>query len=136
MIISIKIHHSIRLWIEVGMGTNTHVELLTLCGLLWFAKTKGTLEIQIVGDSNVVFVDDNGTSSLQILLLEHWMNRVKLLIHNFANISFRHIYQGFNIEVDGLSEKAISDMDGLISYEFFDDVLLDYGIVCFEVPLS
>ena len=67
MIISIKIHYSIRLWIEVGMGTNTHVELLTLWGLLWFAKTKGTLEIQIVGDSNVAIVEDNGTSSLQTL---------------------------------------------------------------------
>ena len=64
------------------------------------------------------------------------MNRVKLLIHNFANISFHDIYQGFSIEVDGLSEKAISDMDDLISYEFFDEVLLDYGIVCFDVTLS
>ena len=64
MIISIKRHHSIRLWIEVGMGTNTHVELLTLCGLLWFAKTKGTLEIQIVGDSKVVIDWANDTSSL------------------------------------------------------------------------
>ena len=136
MIISIKIHHSIRLWIKVGMGTNSHVELLTLCGLLWFAKMKGTLEIQIVGDSNVVIVEDNGTYSLQNIWLEHWMNRVKLLIHNFANISVCHIYRGFSIEVDGLSEKAIGDMDGLIFYEFFDEVLLGYGIVCFEVPLS
>ena len=120
----------------MGMGTNTHVELLTLCGLLWFAKMKGTLEIQIVGDPNVVIVEDNGTSSLQTLLLEHWMNRVKLLIHNFANISFLHIYRVFSIEVDGLSEKAIGDMDGLIFYEFFDEFLLDYGIMCFEVLVS
>ena len=64
------------------------------------------------------------------------MNRVKILICNFSNISFHHIYRVLSMEVDCLSKKAIGNMGGLIFYEFFDDVLLDYGIVCFEVPIS
>ena len=119
----------------VGKGTNTDVELFALWVLLWFAKKKRITEIQIVGDSNAVIKWANGTSSLYTLWLEQWMNRVNLLIYNFANISFHHIYRVLSMEVDCLSKKAIGNMGGLIFYEFFDDVLLDYDIVCFEVPI-
>ena len=78
---------------------------------------KGNSEVQIVGDDNTIIVEDNGTSSLQTLWLEHWMNRVKLLIVHFARISFCQIYCVFNLEEDGISKYGIGEMDDLLFYE-------------------
>ena len=121
---------------SVGNCSNSHAKLLALWGFIWFSKMRSILEIHIVGASNVFIDLDDDSYSMHTLNLEHWMNRVKLLIHKFSNISFHHIYRVFSMEVDGLSKKAIGDMEGLIFYDLFDEVLLDNGIVCFEVPLS
>ena len=75
------------------------------------------MDIQFVSDSKAfIDWDKYGTSSLQTLVLEHWMVRGSILIHNFAQISFWHIYRDFNDEVNGLSKKGIGDMD---RYLFF-----------------
>ena len=87
-VLNIRRHNSIRLWMSVGNCSNTHVELLSLWGLLWFSKKRGILEIEIVGASKVFIDLANDSSSMHTLTLEHWMNRVKLLILHFDRISF------------------------------------------------
>ena len=102
---------------SVGNCSNSHAKLLALWGFIWFSKMRSILEIHIVGASNVFIDLDDDSYSMHTLNLEHWMNRVKLLIVHFARISFCQIYCVFNLEEDGISKYGIGEMDDLLFYE-------------------
>ena len=76
----------------IGKGTNIVDELLSLWGLLWFAKKRGLLELNVYGDSKVIIDWENGLNYLQCLGLSGWMRRVRLLSQHFQVVSFSHIY--------------------------------------------
>ena len=46
--------HYFHLQLRASVGTNTRVELLALWGLLFFARSKGILSLQVVEDSKVI----------------------------------------------------------------------------------
>ena len=52
--VQIKREHIIRLKFGVGLGSNTKALLLSLWGLLWFAKRRRVHHIKMVGDSKSV----------------------------------------------------------------------------------
>ena len=108
--------HVIKLWMGDGCGSNMRDEVLVSWALLWFVRRKYVLNIQIIGDSKVVIDWVIGSSSLDSMVLDHWISRVKSLIYEFSSIYFRHIYREFNSESDCLSKKEIGEMNGQLFF--------------------
>ena len=71
-------------------------KLLSLWGLMWFAKKRGLLEINVYGDAKVGIDWVNDLNDMQSLGIYGWMRRVRSLIKHFHALSFKHIYLCFN----------------------------------------
>ena len=93
MYMRINEDHNFKLWMSYGLGTNSRVELLTLWGLLQFTLLNGIVSIQILGDSKVIINWDKHMSKLQVFALEHWCQRVTLLILSFMVFSICQVYR-------------------------------------------
>ena len=65
------------------------------------------------------------------------MDRIMMLIQEFFEIYFRHIYWAFNDKADGLSKKSINNMDSHLFYEESrDGIVLDFGFYNIFLPLD
>ena len=72
-----------------------------------------------------------GKASLKLLELSHWLDS-SLLKKEFSWISFDHVYNEFNQDVDDLSKLVLGDMDGLIHYYFIlDGAVTEAGSLVF-----
>jgi ribonuclease HI len=97
-----------------GRGTNTRGELLALWCILFFASYKKVTRLQLVGDSKIIidwFTNDN---NLQVISLQPWMTKIRMLSGSFQQLKAQHIYRVYNKEVDQLSKEALLlDEDGI-----------------------
>ena len=104
------------------------VPILSLFGLLQFASLIGISNITIFGDSKVLIEWLNDLSNIQVLLLNHWLQKVLDLRSSFSLISFRLISRIFNARVDALSNNAIPLKFGLLRFqEILEGTLIHEG---------
>lgn len=108
-----------RLKLSIGSRTNTKAELLALCGLLYFAKIKEIVPDTVFGDSKVIMDWARGSHDLHTIQLLVWIRRTKYLKDYFQHITFLHIFQELNTEVDELSKLAIDDGKESINWAKF-----------------
>ena len=128
MVIRLSHHHSFRIKLGIGVGTNTKVELLALLDLLFFVREKDISSITIFGDSKVVMDWEKDVHSLHSIELHHWINRVKNLINSFQQISFNHIYREMNMDAELLSKQALGEGMEAIVWELVQDGLrIEHG---------
>ena len=99
-VLNLSKEHSLHIRFGGGLGTNTKVELLSLYGLLLIASLLGVLDIGIYGDSKIIIESHIGLSKLQVISLNHWIQKIQLLIKTFVNITFSHISRCFNVSAD------------------------------------
>lgn len=92
MILKMSLEQVFHLSFGVGVGSNMRAELLSLWGLLWFAKREGCCSLTIFGDSQCVVNWADGRNSLFSMDLYGWILRTRALISSFSSISFRHVY--------------------------------------------
>lgn len=76
MILYLDERHFFLLELGATEGSNTHVELLALWGLLFFANSKGLSSLQIARDSRVVINWFLGVSELSSIVLERWKRNI------------------------------------------------------------
>jgi hypothetical protein len=80
----------------------------------FFACYKKINRLQLVGDSKIIidwFTNDN---NLQVISLQPWMTRIRVLSGRFTQLKAQHIYRAYNKEVDLLSKEALLlDEDGI-----------------------
>jgi hypothetical protein len=50
-----------------------------------------------------------------------WMDIINRLKISFKEIYFTHVYRELNMEVDYLSKKSLSKVEGMINYNFWVD---------------
>ena len=116
--------HYFHLQLRASVGTNTRVELLALWGLLFFARSKGILSLQVVEDSKVIINWFLRLNELSFVVLERWQRKIGELQEYFIDLRAQHIYKSFNVLVDGLLNDALQLVDGLLLVrEFVDDAL-------------
>ena len=130
MLIRVNQTMSFRLKLSIGLGTNTKSELLMLWGLLYFTKIKEILPNMVLGDSKVIVDWERGSYNLHTIQLLHWNRRTKDLIEYFQHITFLHIYQELNIEVDDLSKLTIDNgMKSIEWAKFYRATCLEQGTI-------
>jgi hypothetical protein len=69
-----------------------------------------------MGDSRVIIDWLNNKANFHSSYLEGWKDRIKLLIKDFQDISFNHVYREYNSEADFLSKLALKETSGKIIY--------------------
>ena len=74
--------------------------------------------IQIYGDSKVLIDWDSNDNNVNILPLLTWMKNTMLLISNFKDIYFSHVYRKQNQLADPLSKKVLQVEEGFIFSDF------------------
>ena len=121
MVLKIKPDHHIHLLMGAGVGSNTKVGIISLWALLLVTRKKGILNVKIWRDSRVMIDWVIGFSSLHVINLEHWMEKIEGLKDYFSYISFNHIYREHNGQADSLSKKSIGVLDGSLFFEEYID---------------
>ena len=101
----------------VGRGNNTKASFLAFWGLLWFTRKRGIFRVKIYGDLRVVIDWTNAHFEMHTIHLEHWLDKIHVLIEDFVEISFEHIYRELNMQANFLSKNVIGPMDGHIFFE-------------------
>ena len=104
---------------KAGVGTNTRVEVVGLWTLLFCAKTWGIKHLQVLGDSQVIIKWALGEAHVKSLELQHCLSNTMSVMKDFTFLSFKHIYREMNVEVDSLSKRELSVMDGRLSFPLF-----------------
>jgi hypothetical protein len=67
-----------------------------------------------VGDSKVIIDWFSNENNLQVVSLQPWMEKIRVLSERFQQIKAQHIYRDYNKEADQLSKEALLlDEDGL-----------------------
>jgi ribonuclease HI len=102
-----------------GRGTNTRGELLALWCLLFFARNKKITRLYLVGDLNIVIDWFANDGNLQVISLQSWMEKIRLMSGSFLQLEDKHICREYNQGVDQLSKDALR--------------LEEYGIFCANV---
>jgi ribonuclease HI len=97
-----------------GTGTNTKGELLALWCILYFACYKKVKILQLVGDSKIIIDWFSHENNLQVVSLQPWMTKIRVLSGKFQQLKAQHIYREYNKEVDQLSKQAMQlEEDGI-----------------------
>jgi hypothetical protein len=93
------------------------VELLGLWGLLLLSTSFSIKKMMVVGDSKVTIDWINSKSSLNLIYLSSWKDKIRRLNDQFETIKFMHVHRQFNKEADNLSKKSLKGNIGLLYYE-------------------
>lgn len=72
--------------------------------VLYYVTWLSIEKIDVFEDSKVVIDWDMNKSTFFPPLLSNWMHRISLLIENFSEVNFAHIYRGQNGVVDALQK--------------------------------
>jgi ribonuclease HI len=102
--------------LNCGTGTNNKAELMGVWASLRLAIHLSIQRIQIMGDSRVIIDWLNNKANFHSSSLEGWKDRIKVLINDFQDISFNHVYREYNSEADYLSKMALKEPSGKIIY--------------------
>ena len=76
MVLVINKDHVFKLCMGGGLGSNTKYELLSLFGLLQLTSIIGISDINIDGDSKFIIDWLNGSTILQVLLLNQRIQEI------------------------------------------------------------
>ena len=131
--------HSFHLSSGLGRGSNNFAELMALKILILFALEQHCHSLQSFGDSMIVLDWARGSSRCNVFRILPILEEVVLLLQNFNDISFTHVYREKNGVVDLLSKEATQlsfgcwniieqDLDGIYCYfhrPFIEDQALD-----------
>jgi len=90
----------------LGLGTNNHVELISLRHLLYFAITKNCRNLQIFGDLKNVIDWFNNNAVCSAYSLKNILEEIVFFKTFFDQISVSHIYRERNGTADRLSKEA------------------------------
>lgn len=91
--------------------------MLTLWGLLSFAKEKDSQRIQIARDSMVIVKWLQGSYSIASLVLDSWKRKIKASEEAFINIDIEHISRIYNVMANVLSNRALRISPGLMQVD-------------------
>jgi hypothetical protein len=76
-----------------------------------FKKVK---RLQLVGDSKIIIDWFSHENNLQVVSLQPWMTKIRVLSGKFQQLKAQHIYREYNKEVDQLSKQALQlEEDGI-----------------------
>jgi ribonuclease HI len=131
--------HSSRVtkwFINCGAGSNTKAELLGLWATLTLATFWSINQLQILGDSRVIIDWINLKCNLNTVNIECWKQKTLDLAKNIKDLSVHHIYRVHNKEVDALSKRALTEIEGRLSVYHSDSGLDSQpsSINIFELP--
>jgi ribonuclease HI len=117
-----KTHPSrITKWfINCGAGSNTKAELMGLWATLTLATFWSINQLQILGDSRVIIDWINHKCKLNAVNIECWKQKTMELAKNIKDLSIHHIYRVHNKEVDALSKRALTEVEGRLSVYHWD----------------
>ena len=82
--IKLSDHTKYTLTYNCGEGNNTKVELLGIWATLLLASILNLLDIQVLGDSNIIIDWLNNKGKLQVIALECWKDKITDLIKSFT----------------------------------------------------
>ena len=75
--------------------------------------------IHVYGNSRIIIDWEKNSHGINLIYLEAWLNKTKLLSNSFQNIMFSHIYRETNSLADLLSKRALLVVDGFIFFELW-----------------
>jgi ribonuclease HI len=105
-----------RWFFNCGGGTNSKAELLGIWASLFLANFLGIQRMQAFGDSKVIIEWLNEKGKLDIVAIEGWKKRTKILCKKFQALTFHHIFREFNKEADTLSKEALLSPAGRLTF--------------------
>jgi len=76
VLIKISSTHHFKAFMAVGSGSNNRDGLIALRGLVFLCQKLEITEVYVVGDSKIIIDWFNGDSSLNVLHLQHWKEKV------------------------------------------------------------
>lgn len=96
--------------------------IVVLCSVVKFTS------LVVFGDSLSIISWACGKTSLNVLLLKHWMDAAQKLIRDFEHLHFEHVFRKANMEADMLSKRALHSQAGVIMWqEWREDTLFSQG---------
>jgi hypothetical protein len=93
------------------------VEIMGLWGIIFLLSYLSIKNLMVVGDSKVTMDWINDKSNLNIIYLNNWKGKIRILKNGFETIKFMHIHRQFNKVANNLSKKALKGNSGWIYYE-------------------
>ena len=128
IVLKLSSHHFFRAQLATGVGSNIKVELLSLWGLLSFAKRCHIVDLMVAGDSKVVLDWFDGKSHLNALILRPWKMKIMALKQHFSWLKCLHVHRQYNSLEDSLSKLAQELQHGWLQFkEIFKDTLVNNG---------
>ena len=73
----------------------------------FFARNKKITRLYVVGDLNIVIDWFANDGNLQVISLQSWMEKIRLMSGIFLHLEDKHICREYNQGVDQVSEDAL-----------------------------
>lgn len=109
-----------KIWMSCSSDSNSEGEIFALWMLLFFTHLQ--LDgIRIFEDAKVIIAWALNANNINILYLSAWMKNTRLLIRNFKDISFSHVFRELNQLADSLPKRALYVEEGYIFSEKWVD---------------
>ena len=89
---------------------------ITSWRLLYFARTKRIIQLQVVRDSKVIIDWVSQECQLHVVVLKGWKEKIRKIQEELVGINFHHIFQEFNGDDDLLSKQAMYLTEGLLHF--------------------
>ena len=101
-----KLKHKVRLQYQ---ATNNEVEYKAFLKGLELAKSEEAKSILVLGDSQLVMGQINGTCEAKEERMRKYLERVLRLVKKFKKVNFVQILREENMEVDTLGKEAVAN---------------------------
>ena len=101
-----KLKHKVRLQYQ---ATNNEVEYKAFLKGLELAKSEEAKSILVLGDSQLVMGQINGTCEAKEERMRKYLERVLRLVKKFKKANFVQILREENMEVDTLGKEAVAN---------------------------
>ena len=98
-----RLKYKVRLQYQI---TNNEVKYETLLKGLELAKSIGTKSILILGDSQLVMGQVNGTCKAKEERMKKYLEKILQLVKKFKETNFVQIQREENVEADALAKEA------------------------------
>jgi hypothetical protein len=72
-----------------------------------FARYKNVTRLYLVGDSKIIIDWFSNDGNFQLISLQYWMGKIRILSESFQHLKDQHIYREYNQDVDQLSKDAL-----------------------------
>lgn len=116
--------HFFRGWTGLKDSTNNLAEVFAAWALLHWALLLKLTNLSIFGDSLFVINWLKGSSLIQAKNLVHHCSNIRILIAQFEQVHFQHVYRQHNMEADCLSKKGLGSPKGILQIEEIENGLV------------